>query len=84
MIRCKFTCVSVTKRKAWSGASGEFVFDAEFQAVTKHNTAVIGEAADENAAFWAATPSGTLKVATVRQDHFEVGRDYFLDLTPAP
>lgn len=81
MVRCKFTCVSVTKRKAWSGAPSEFVYDAEFQAVAKHDTAKTREAAIENEQFWAATPSGSLKVATIRADHFEVGKDYYLDLS---
>lgn len=84
MIRCKFTCMSVTKRKAWIGAPSEFVYDAEFQAVTNHDTAATREAADENVAFWAATPSGTLKVGTIRADHFAVGKDYYVDLSVVP
>jgi hypothetical protein len=69
--RCKFECVSVTKRKGWSGHA--YLYDAEFLAVTSGS--------DENKAFFAATPSGSLKVATVVSDVFEVGKSYYLDLS---
>ena len=81
MIRCKFTCVSITKRKAWVGAPSEFIYDTEFQAVTNHDTASSRAAANENVEFWAATPSGMLKLGTVRADHFEVGKNYYLDIS---
>lgn len=73
MVRCKFECVSVTKRKGWGGHP--LVHDAEFQAVTSGS--------DENKAFFAATPSGSLKVATVVPDVFEVGKTYYVDLVQA-
>lgn len=72
MVRCKFTCTGVTKRKGWPNGP-DFVYDAEFSAVH-------GQGSEENATFFAATPLGTLKLSTVRADHFEVGRDYYLDL----
>lgn len=72
MVRCKFECVSVTKRKGWSGHA--VLHDAEFQAVTNGS--------EENKAFFAATPSGKLNVATVVPDIFEVGKFYYLDITP--
>lgn len=76
--RCKFTCVSVTKSKSWeqNPAPGrEYHYSAKFQAVTSGS--------DENAAFFAATPAGTLEVSTVVQDVFVVGEDYYLDITPS-
>lgn len=71
--RCKFECVSITKRKGWSGKP--FLYDAEFHAVT--------DGSDENKEFFAATPSGRLGVATIVSDVFEVGRAYYLDITLA-
>lgn len=42
---------------------------------------------EENKAFWAATPSGQLvlgiKSTMPAAQSFEVGRDYYLDFTPA-
>jgi hypothetical protein len=80
MVRAKFQCMSITKRKGWDAIP--FVYDAEFSAVTKHSNPVTREIADENAAFFAATPAGSVKLSTVRADHFEVGRDYYLEFTP--
>lgn len=41
---------------------------------------------DENKRFWDATPSGSLQLGTVNPDawsQFEVGKEYYLDFTPA-
>ena len=72
--RCKFTCLSVTKRKHWN-KEHPFNYEAEFSAVTSGS--------DENDKFFAATPSGTLKVSTIVDDIFVVGNDYYLDISPA-
>ena len=73
MTRCKFECVSVRKYKGWGG--NPHLHDAEFQAVTSGS--------EENKVFFAATPSGKLNVSTVVPDTFEVGKAYYLDITPA-
>jgi len=77
MIRCKFVCDSITKQKGWAGA--EFVYDAKFSAVTGHGAVPNSE----NAKFFAATPSGQLSVGSLKADNFDVGREYYLDLTAA-
>jgi hypothetical protein len=71
--RAKFECVGVTKRKGW-GANA-FVYDAEFNAVTS------GSAEDQS--FFAATPSGSIRLSTVRDDHFQVGKRYYVDFSAA-
>ncbi len=71
--RCKFKCHSVTKFAGWGGH--EFLWNYEFTAVQ--------DGSEENKKFFAATPNGSLKVATVTSDSFEVGKDYYLDLSPA-
>lgn len=70
-VRCKFTCTNVTKRLHWDG-SGRHLYDAEFSAVH--------DGSEENERFFEATPSGQLKIGTFKQDHFEVGKDYYLDV----
>lgn len=72
--RCKFQCSSVTKRKHYN-SEPPFVFDAEFSAVTSGS--------DENKSFFASTPSGSLKVSTLRDDTFVPGKFYYLDITEA-
>ena len=87
-VRCKMKLNTVTERLASRGKyddQGKHIgyeefrlWDAEFSAVysTKKD--------DENQAFWDATPSGTLKLATILQMPWEIGREYYVDLTPAP
>ncbi|MCL4296174.1 MAG: hypothetical protein KJ077_10620 [Anaerolineae bacterium] len=38
----------------------------------------------ENRAFWAATPSGEIKLSAIVDDLFTVGQEYYLDFVPAP
>jgi hypothetical protein len=38
---------------------------------------------DENKAFFAATPTGTLTVGTHHGPIFEAGKEYYLDISPA-
>ena len=88
IVRCKFHCVGITKRKGWNGH--QFVYEAEFQAVTDDSgkgrvfkdRESFDAAIAEDRKFFAATPGGTLKVYSIAADHFEVGQDYYLDLTP--
>lgn len=77
MTRCKFTCQSVTKRTNWRKGEGAepFLYEAEFSAVT--------DGSEENDQFFDATPNGTLKLGTYKEDRFEPGTDYYLDLAPA-
>jgi hypothetical protein len=71
--RAKFTCTEVSKRTGWGG--NKFLYAAKFSAVTGNS--------DENKTFFAATPSGSIEVSTVKEDHFEVGKTYFVDFTVA-
>jgi hypothetical protein len=71
MTTAKFKCIEVTKRQGWSG--NEFLWAARF-------SVVMGDS-EENKAFFAATPSGTIDISTIREDHFEVGEEYTVDFT---
>ena len=75
MIRCKFTCVSVTKRTPWRGSTAGFLYEAEFQPVH--------DGSEENKNFFEATPSGLLKIGTYKEDHFQPGVEYYIDIAPA-
>ena len=72
-IRCKFFCSGVTK--TWDNYTKRFLYTAEFFAVT--------DGSPENKAFWAATPSGSLKVCSVLPDAFGPGKEYYIDISPA-
>lgn len=70
--RAKFRCVGVTKREHWDKSKG-FLFAASLQPTTGGSP--------ENDAFFASTPSGSIEISTVREDHFQVGQDYYVDFT---
>jgi hypothetical protein len=70
MTRCKFVCTSKREYQGWGGHAR--LYEYEFNAVTGGS--------DDNQKFFAATPAGSLKVSTVTDGTFEVGKEYFLDL----
>ncbi len=75
-VRCKFTCVEVRK---FLGYDRRMLFAAKFNPVMANSP--------ENKAFYDATPSGSLDLATYQEDLFTVGQEYYLDITeavPAP
>lgn len=84
-VQCKFTCTSITKRKDYQSTA--LIYDAEFQAVTRDSyrgrvftdRESFDAAMAEDETFWAYTPSGTIKVGTVKADVFEVGKDYYVE-----
>lgn len=71
-VRAKFKCHSMAKRTGWGGTP--FHYDYKFSAVTDNNP--------ENSSFFAATPSGEVTLTAVKDDLFEVGREYYLDFSP--
>ena len=71
--RCKFICYSVTKRKGYNATVPAFTYDAEFGAVTSGS--------EENKSFFAATPTGNLKLGTYTPDAFTPGKEYYIDIT---
>lgn len=73
-VRCKYTCNKVVKSTAWSDKT-KFLYEAEFSPVM--------DGSEENKKFYDATPSGHLKVGTYKQDVFEPGKSYYIDITEA-
>ena len=69
--RAKFLCTEISKQIGWG--ENKFVYAAKFRAVTSNS--------EENTTFFAATPSGNIEVHTIREDHFEVGKEYYVDFT---
>lgn len=70
--RAKFKCTEIAKREGYPKG---VTYAAKMQAVTSGSP--------ENESFFAATPWGTLELSTVREDHFEVGKSYYVDFSPA-
>ena len=72
--RAMFRCQAVEKVEGWG--DHPFLYNSKFNAVS-------GRDGEEAKKFFAASPSGSLTLQTVREDHFEVGKCYYLDFTPA-
>lgn len=73
-VRAKFYCSAVRKHCHWDRAKG-FLYEAEFS--------VVASGSEENKSFFEATPSGSVKLSTVKEDMFVPGQEYFLDFTLA-
>lgn len=77
-VRAKFACNRVTKYKhGWGGVeqTSPFHYNYEFGAVSSGS--------EENKKFFAATPSGEIKLSALRDDLFEVGKEYYIDFSLA-
>lgn len=75
MVRCKYVCVAVTKKKHWDKTRTGFLYEAEFN--------VVSSGSEENKLFFDATPFGVLKIGTYQEDHFQPGVEYYLDISEA-
>jgi hypothetical protein len=73
-VRAKFKCAGVEKVVGWNG-SAPFHYTAKFQ--------VVSNGSEENQQFFAATPGGQLSLTTLKDDFFDVGKEYYVDITPA-
>lgn len=73
----KFKVDTITRSKHWDKSKGE-IHTIRLTPVTSGS--------DENAEFYAATPSGSIDLATVNQqagEQFELGQEYYVDFTKA-
>jgi hypothetical protein len=75
MIRAKVVCVGVRKYRGWGATPAPMFYEAEFVPVAGGSP--------ENDEFFASTPSGQLKLSTIRENHFTHGKLYYLDFTEA-
>ena len=73
-VRCKFSCNSVVKRLE-NRKEKRFVYTYEFS--------VVYSGSEENNKYFAYTPSGQLNVGSFKDDLFEPGKEYFIDITLA-
>lgn len=73
--RAKFICQRLENQKYQGGETTKVVLTA----ATAYNS-------PEDKPFWDATPSDTIELQTINQlavKHFEPGKAYFVDFTPA-
>ena len=73
-VRCKFLCTETGESKGWN-TEHPILHRAKLIPVTGNS--------EENKKFFAATPSGEFNVGTISDKHFQVGEQYFIDITEA-
>lgn len=79
-VKAKFICISVTKSRG--GKYNErgvyetcIVYGYKFIAVTTGSV--------ENKRFYASTPNGSIELQAIRDDLFEINKEYYLDFSKA-
>lgn len=76
-VRAKFKVDTITRSKHWDKQKGE---------IQTIRLTPVTSGSDENAEFYAATPSGSIDLSTVNQaagEQFKLGAEYYVDFTPA-
>jgi hypothetical protein len=73
-VRAKFVCNTVTQRMN-ADSQKQILWDYSFWPVISGS--------EENKKFFAYTPSGKIELSSINGQLFEVGKEYYLDFTPA-
>jgi hypothetical protein len=73
-VRCKFKCVELTQRHNHST-------DLPVVHIVKFNPVTSGS--EENKEFYQYTPGGSLELAVIKPSIFEIGKEYYLDISEA-
>ena len=79
--RCKVSCIE-------TGQSTTSVYNHELKkseprVVHTAKFCAVSDGSEENKAFFASTPNLQLSTGTLNGQHFEAGKNYYLDISPA-
>lgn len=78
-IRAKFKCLSNKEYYSTTWVDGKalpgFLYEYEFS--------VVHGDSEENKLFFASTPSGMIKVSSVRNDQYKTGKEYYVTFEEA-
>lgn len=76
-VRAKFFVQSITTSKRWNGPG----------TMGTVKLAPVSGSSEENKRFYEASPGGAIELGTINADalaQFEIGKEYYVDFTPAP
>jgi hypothetical protein len=79
-VRVKFYCTQVVKQ-----FGGKYNDEGKYEpgVVYSYEFSVVASGSEENKKFFASTPSGKMSITAFRDDLFEIGKEYYADLSPA-
>lgn len=80
-IRCKFRCNSI--KETLMGVQNPETKAYESKTIYSAEMLVVTGDSEENKKFFLWTPSGKLEVGLHQDKVFEVGKEYYVDITPA-
>lgn len=75
-VRAKFKVISITRQAGWNGA----------KEVHTVKLSPVSSGSDENKAFYAATPGGSIDLSVVNEEvgrEFDIGAEFYVDFTKA-
>lgn len=73
-VRAKFKCTEIVQRSHYE-KENPVLYVAKFVPVM--------EGSEENKKFYHYSPSGSLELGTIKEMPFEIGKEYFLDISLA-
>jgi hypothetical protein len=89
-VRAKFKCNKIERSMGTVGAfdaDGKLTYqDAEIRTLVLSPVYGNGDPNHENTKFWQASPSGEIRLGcanAVAAESFELGKEYYVDFTPA-
>jgi hypothetical protein len=83
LVRTENSVYTVSKREEDGSFSSE---EKELRTLVLSPVYANGDPNHENTRFWNASPSGEIKLGTVNPEawgQFELGKEYYIDFTPA-
>ena len=79
-VRAKFVCIEI--RKVMGGTYDE---NGKYTSGILHafRFVTVTSNSEENKKFFSSTPNGSIEIQSVRDDIFEIGKEYYIDFTLA-
>lgn len=72
-IRCKFYCATISETLHNLNGGKKSLYEAKFN--------VVYDGSEENKQFFQWTPTGELRVGLYKENTFQVGKEYYIDIT---
>ena len=85
-IRAKFKCDFIKEMMGSKKDENDKWVPTKMKSISMSPVYSNGDPNHENSKFWSATPSGTLELSIIPIEvsgQFEVGKEYYIDITPA-